>query len=160
MKRPIKDFYYLGVAEAVSRRSTCLKRNYGAIIVNNDEIVSTGYNGNPRHLFNCCDIGECNRINKPHNSGDYSDCYSVHAEQNAIISAARKDMIGGTLYLYGEDRVYDPRVKDNVNIIINQPEPCPICMRMILNAGIERIVTYADSIKENVMIKTLNEKEW
>lgn len=101
MERISKDNYYVGIARAVSERSTCLKRHYGCVIVNNDEIIATGYNGNPRGLMNCCDFGYCNRLNKPHNSGDYSDCHSVHAEQNAMLSAARRDMIGATMYLYG-----------------------------------------------------------
>ena len=130
MKRPTKDEYYLGIAKAVSKRSTCLKRQYGAVIVNNDEIIATGYNGNPRGLTNCIDLGYCNRMDKPHNSGDYSDCHSVHAEQNAMLSAARRDMIGATLYLYGEENGKD--------IIA---EPCPICKRMIANAGIAHIVS-------------------
>ena len=130
--RPDKDKYYLLIAVAVSKRSTCLRRQYGAVIVKNDEIIATGYNGAPRGEDNCCDIGECKRMNAPHNSGDYSDCHSVHAEQNAIISAARRDMIGATLYLVGFE---DDR-------IISEAEPCPICMRMIHNAGIARIVTH------------------
>ena len=97
MDRISKDKYYLGIARAVSKRSTCLKRHYGCVIVKNGEVISTGYNGNPRGQENCCDRGTCNRLMKPHNSGDYSDCYSVHAEQNAMLSAARKDMIGSTL---------------------------------------------------------------
>lgn len=128
-KRPSKDEYYLGIAKSVSMRSTCIKRQYGAVIVNNDEIIATGYNGNPRGDFNCLDLGKCSRLNKPHNSGDYSDCNSVHAEQNAMISASRKDMIGGTIYLYGRE--------DSKQI---NAEPCPICKRMIQNAGIVNIV--------------------
>ena len=129
-RRPSKDMYYLGIAKAVSKRSTCLKRQYGAVIVNNDEIISTGYNGNPRGLNNCIDLGFCSRLDKPHNSGDYSDCGSVHAEQNAMLSASRKDMLGATLYLYGEE--------DGKSIIA---EPCPICQRMIINAGIKHVVS-------------------
>ena len=129
--RLTKDEYYIGIAQAVSKRSTCLKRHYGAVIVNKDEIISTGYNGNPRGYFNCIDRGKCDRLLIPHNSGDYSDCYSVHAEQNAIISAARKDMIDGTLYLYGEDVEYDVDEKGNINgnyttRTIENIEPCPI----------------------------------
>lgn len=128
-KRLSKDNYYLAIASSVSTRSTCIKRQYGAVIVNNDEIIATGYNGNPRGDFNCLDVGKCSRLDKPHNSGDYSDCNSVHAEQNAMISAARRDMIGGTLYLFGSE---------NGRMI--KAEPCPICKRMIQNAGIARVV--------------------
>lgn len=134
MKRISKDEYYLGIARAVSKRSTCLKRHYGCVIVKNGEVISTGYNGNPRGRENCCDRGTCNRMMKPHNSGDYSDCYSVHAEQNAMLSAARKDMIGSTLYLVCEECI------DDQCIDIPYCEPCPICKRMISNAGINRVV--------------------
>ena len=138
MNRISKDNYYVGIARAVSERSTCLKRHYGCVIVNNDEIIATGYNGNPRGLMNCCDLGYCNRLNKPHNSGDYSDCHSVHAEQNAMLSAARRDMIGATMYLYCEE----VEISDNYerHILIESPTPCPICERMIINAGIKYIV--------------------
>lgn len=136
MERISKDNYYVGIARAVSERSTCLKRHYGCVIVKNDEIIATGYNGNPRGLMNCCDLGYCNRLNKPHNSGDYSDCHSVHAEQNAMLSAARRDMIGATMYLYGED--FDTWCDEWTKI--ENPEPCPICERMIINAGIKYIV--------------------
>lgn len=135
--RPSKDQYYLDIASVVSERSTCLKRQYGCVIVNNDEIIATGYNGNPRGEKNCCDIGKCNRMNRPHNSGDYSDCHSVHAEQNAMLSAARKDMIGATMYIAGFEPI---PFSENVKAI-NPCEPCPICERMIRNAGIKKIVT-------------------
>lgn len=124
------DDYYLNIAKAVSKRSSCLRRQYGAVIVNNKEIISTGYNGSPRGEVNCCDIKKCMREGKEHNCGDYSECKSVHAEQNAIISASRREMLGADLYLYGEE---------NGESI--QCNPCPICMRMIKNAGISRIIT-------------------
>lgn len=133
--RPTKDKYYLDIALAVSKRSTCLRRHYGAVIVNNDVIVSTGYNGSPRGEFNCCDIGECKRMNMPHNSGDYSLCTSVHAEQNAIISAGMEELIGATIYLAGEEVIDDKYVE------LDECEPCPICLRMIKNSQIKRIVT-------------------
>lgn len=126
---PIDD-YYLNIAQAVSKRSSCLKRQYGCVIVNNREIIATGYNGSPRDTPNCCDKGYCKRLNVPHNSGQYDECDSVHAEQNALISASRRDMIGATLYLHGEE---------NGHVI--DSEPCPICKRMIQNAGIKRIIT-------------------
>lgn len=96
-----RDAYYLGIAKAVSKRSTCLRRQYGAVIVCNDEIVSTGYNGSPRGEVNCCDVGICHRVNREHNDGNYAICPAVHAEQNAIISASRVELFGSTLYLYG-----------------------------------------------------------
>lgn len=136
-QRLSKDEYYINIAKAVSKRSTCLKRQYGAVIINNDEIVSTGYNGSPRGEVNCCDTGACKRLSKPNNSGDYSDCHSVHAEQNAIISASRKEMIGATLYLYGEEN--GKAIEDCV--------PCPICSRMIKNSGIVRVAGIKGEIK-------------
>ena len=140
-----KDEYYLNIALAVSKRSTCLKRHYGCVIVNNDEIIATGYNGSPRGELNCCECGKCKRINKPHNTGDYSDGHSVHAEQNAMLSASRKDMIGATMYLVGEEDdcpweglPYWVEVKD--------ASPCPICARMIKNAGIETVINRSGNL--------------
>lgn len=130
-----KEKYYMGVAKAVSARSTCLRRKYGAVIVNNDEIVSTGYNGSPRGEPNCCDNGYCKRIGHAHNDGNYSECPAVHAEQNAISSASRDKMIGATLYLYG----YDCELKKDIHA-----EPCPICTRMIKNSGIHNVVGWTD----------------
>ena len=140
IKRMNKDEYYLGIALAVSKRSTCLKRHYGCVIVKGDEIISTGYNGSPRGESNCCDCGECKRMDTPHNTGDYSDCHSVHAEQNAMLSAARKDMIGATMYLAGEERKWSDVNQSYFDWKgIKQAEPCPICARMILNAGIKNV---------------------
>ena len=133
--RMSKTEYYLEIALAVSKRSTCLKRRYGAVIVNNDEIVSTGYNGNPRGEENCRDRGTCQRMNLPSNSGNYNDCFSVHAEQNAMISARRKDMLGAVIYLAGE------KSEDGNWVEIEDAEPCPICFRMIKNSGIKKIVS-------------------
>ena len=132
--RMSKDAYYLEIAKTIAKRSTCLRRNYGAVIVNADRIVSTGYNGAPRGDENCCDRGTCPRIEKQiaHNSGDYSDCCSVHAEQNAIIHGTFSDMQGATLYLSGFD--YDSGT-------LIEAKPCPICSRMIRNAGITRVVS-------------------
>lgn len=125
-----KTEYYLNIAKAVSMRSTCLRRQYGAVIVKDDEIVRTGYNGSPRGEANCCDTGECYREanNIPHGE-QYEKCVAVHAEANAIISAARKDMIGATLYLYGRE--------GNKEI---KAEPCLMCQRLIQNAGIDRVI--------------------
>ena len=133
-----KDEYYLGIAKAVAMRSTCLRRQYGAVIVKNDEIVSTGYNGSPRDELNCCDAEYCWRDsnNVPHGER-YEMCKSVHAEQNAIISASRRDMIGSTLYLAGIE---------NGKVIT--AVPCDICRRMIVNAGINNVVcTTAEEIQ-------------
>jgi dCMP deaminase len=128
--RPTHKEYYLDIAKAVSKRSTCLRRQYGAVIVNNDEIIATGYNGAPRGQENCCDIGSCNRTDCRHNDGNYGNCRSVHAEMNAIISASRAEMLGSTLYLAGFE---------NGKAIA--AEPCPICKRLIINAGIKEVIT-------------------
>lgn len=132
--RKSKADYYLGIAKAVSERGTCLRRDYGAVIVKNDEIIATGYNGAPRGEPNCCDLQVCHRAenNIPHGQ-QYELCRSVHAEMNAIISASRKDMMGSTLYLYGYDHEAHKDIQD--------PEPCTICQRLIKNAGIYNVVT-------------------
>lgn len=132
MNRISKDEYYLGIAKSVSMRATCLRRNYGAVIVNNDEIVSTGYNGACRGEKSCLDEGRCKRdeLNIPKGER-YELCRSVHAEQNAIISASRRDMIGATIYIYGID-VKTGEMAD--------PSPCLLCRRFIKNAGIVRCV--------------------
>ena len=145
MKRISKDEYYLGIALAVCKRSTCLKRRYGCVIVKNDEIIATGYNGSPRGQVNCCDTDECKRMSVPHNSGDYSDCHSVHAEQNAMLSADRQKMIGATLYLTCEE--LGKTIINTTSVIeIRNATPCPICMRMIMNAGIVRVVNRGGEI--------------
>ena len=133
MERVDKDNYYLKLALDISSRGTCLRRNYGAVIVNNDEVIATGYTGAPRGRFNCCEIGKCTReeLNIP--SGQrYELCRSVHAEQNAIISASRKDMIGATMYVAGyEVKTCEPTVGT---------DSCAMCKRVIINAGIKRVV--------------------
>ena len=145
-KRISKDNYYLNIAKAVAQRSTCLKRHYGAVIVKNDEIIATGYNGAARGDKNCCDMFDvCPRQNKAHNSGDYSDCPAVHAEQNAMLSASRQEMLGSTLYLYGEEANHQTPVP------IDDCTPCPICSRMIHNAGIHRIIV----LKHNLPTETI-----
>lgn len=132
MERVSKDLYYLGIAEQVAQRSTCLRRRYGAVIVNNDEIVSTGYNGAPRGEVNCIDCGYCEREANNIPKGErYERCRSVHGEMNAIISAARREMVGGTIYIVG--------IEANDGSYAN-PAPCLICRRLIVNAGITRCV--------------------
>ena len=140
MQRISKDEYYLGIALAVSKRSSCLKRHYGCIIVKNDEIIATGYNGSPRNETNCCDLGYCKRLNEPHNSRNYANCSAVHAEQNAMLAASRRDMIGATLYLAGEELINTSTTGDYKYATMQTCEPCPICKRMIINAGIKHIV--------------------
>ena len=150
-ERISKDEYYLNIALAVSKRSTCLKRRYGAVIVKNDEIIATGYNGSPRGEENCCNKCICYRIDMPHNTGDYSQCKSVHAEQNALISASRNEMIGATLYLAGEEDDCPWEGLSNW-IEVKDATPCPICKRMIKNAGIKNIIV-RDNKNEEVVVK-------
>lgn len=125
--------YYLDIAEATLERGTCLRRNFGAILVKNDEIISTGYVGSPRGRKNCSDLKYCTRerLNVPRGER-YELCRSVHAEQNAIISAPRKDMIDSTLYLVGKNYNDDKYVEN--------ARPCALCKRMIINAGIKEVV--------------------
>ena len=133
MERVSKDNYYLDIAESVLERGTCLRKKYGAIIVKNDEIISTGYVGAPRGRNNCSDLGYCMRekLNIPRGER-YEMCRSVHAEQNAIISASRRDMIGSTLYLVG--------IEVKTNKYVKDARPCMFCKRMIINAGIEKVI--------------------
>jgi len=129
--------YYLDIAETAISRGTCLRRNFGAIIVKNDQIISTGYTGAPRGRKNCCDCGECIREKLNLRRGErYELCRSVHAEANCIISAARNDMIGSTLFLVGKEAVSGDYVK-NAN-------SCAMCQRLIINAGIEKVVVRDD----------------
>ncbi len=132
MKRRDKHNYYLDIAETVLERGTCLRRNYGAIIVKNDEIISTGYTGAPRGRKNCCDIGYCIRkeLNIPRGQ-NYEKCRSVHAEANCIISASRRNMLSSTIYLVGKN--IDGEYVKNAN-------SCTMCKRMIINAGIEKVI--------------------
>jgi dCMP deaminase len=131
--RKDKNNYYLDIADTVLIRGTCLRRNYGAIIVKNDEIISSGYSGAPRGRKNCSDIGNCQReiMNVPRGT-HYELCRSVHSEANAIISAPRRDMIDSVLYLVGRDAVTKEFVK-NAN-------PCAMCKRLIINAGIAKVI--------------------
>ena len=133
MERISKENYYLDIAETVLERATCLRRVYGAIIVKNDEIISTGYNGAPRGRANCVDMGYCSReaMNVPRGER-YELCRSVPAEANAIISASRRDMVGGTIYLVGRNAATGELLPDATS--------CLMCRRMVINAGLERVV--------------------
>lgn len=139
-KRIDKNNYYLDIAESVLERGTCLRRLFGTVIVKNDEIISTGYVGAPRKRKNCTDLGYCMRekLNIPRGER-YEMCRSVHAEQNAIISASRKDMIDSTLYLVG--------IEVKTGDYVEHAMPCMFCKRMIINSGIKKIVI-RDSKKE------------
>ena len=144
-----KENYYLDIADSVLERSTCLRRKYGAIIVLNDEIISTGYNGAPRGRKNCTDLGVCAREEMKIPSGQrYELCRSVHAEANAIISASRRDMIGAYLYLTGRD--------SKTNEVLPESACCAMCKKMIINAGISKVI----SRKNDNTINVIDVSEW
>ena len=133
MERVSKRNYYLDIAQTVLERATCLRRVYGAIIVKNDEIISTGYNGAPRGRKNCVDLGYCTREQLKVPRGErYELCRSVHAEANAIISAQRRDMVVASIYLVGRDA--------RSGELLHDATSCPMCRRMIINAGLDEVV--------------------
>ncbi len=123
---------YLNVAETFAYRSTCIKRKYGAVIVKDDVVISTGYNGSPRGYENCCDIGECPRIKLDMHQGEgYGICRAVHAEQNALLNCNHEQTKGASLYLAGVNP------DDNS---VHKAKPCPLCARLIIQAGIENVI--------------------
>ncbi len=133
MERVSKENYYLDIAQTVATRSTCLRKSFGAIIVKNDTIISTGYNGAPRGRLNCSDIGKCIRDELKIPRGErYELCRSVHAEANAIIAASRENMLGSTLYM----ACLDPKTGK----IVPNTCSCAMCKKLILNAGIDRVI--------------------
>lgn len=139
MKRIDKINYYLDLAEIVLQRCTCLRRHYGAVIVKNDEVISTGYVGAPRGRANCTDLGDCIREKMQISRGErYELCRSVHAEANAIICASRNEMLGSELFLVGKDVKTGEYVK-NAN-------SCAMCKRLIINAGIEKVFIRDDKM--------------
>lgn len=149
MARRDKYNYYLDIAQTVAERGTCLRRNYGAIIVKNDEIVSTGYVGAPRGRANCNEIGKCIRTELGIPRGErYEMCRSVHAEANAIISAARRDVIDGTMYLVG--------IEADTGEIVADSCCCSMCKRMVINAGIKQVVI-RDTADE---YRVINVSDW
>ncbi|MCX6580102.1 MAG: dCMP deaminase family protein [Candidatus Aminicenantes bacterium] len=154
--RPEKDQYYLDIARVVATRSTCLKVLIGAIIVNEDQIIATGYVGAPRKTKSSLEHGFCLRkkLNIP-SGQQYELCRSVHAEQNAVINAARAgvSLLGGNMYIYGE-------TKDSGKVI--NAFPCFICKKMIINAGLNRIIVSIKDTQQGYMIFTVDEwiKQW
>ena len=146
--RTCKENYYLDIAETVLERGTCLRRNYGAVIVKNDVIVSTGYAGAPRGRQNCTDLGACNRNKHNVPRGErYEMCRSVHAEANAIIAADREQMLGATLYLTGHGETGE---------LLEDAYPCSMCQRLIINAGISRVICRVTPEKYLV----INVRDW
>lgn len=151
-ERVSKEDTYLNCAEVFAYRSTCLKRKYGAVIVKNDAVLSTGYNGSPRGTENCCDRGECPRISLGLHQGEgYGMCRAVHAEANALLNCSREQTVGADLYLTGVNP------SDGS---VHKAKPCPLCARMIIQAGI-RNVYLRQSDTPNDYIKMPAEKlEW
>lgn len=150
-KRVDKTNYYLDIAEVVAKRGTCLRKNFGCIIVKNDEIISTGYTGAPRGRKNCIDLGYCTKKEKfpDIHHGGYDACRSVHAEQNAMLSAPRKDMIGSIMYLVGirmDNGEYEPGANS-----------CQMCRKMIINAGIEKLIVRGQKKGEYLIVDV---EEW
>ena len=138
MARRDKINYYLDLAEVVAERGTCLRRNYGAVIVKNDEVVSSGYVGAPRGRQNCSDLGVCVREKLMIPRGErYELCRSVHAEANAIISASRSETVGATIFLTGKDA--------KTGEYIANSNCCSMCKRMVINAGIETVYVRDDA---------------
>jgi len=130
--RPNKREYYLEIARTVAKRSTCLRRQYGAVIVVNDRIVATGYNGSPRGADNCCDLGTCRREDLGVAQGErYELCEAIHAEMNACLHAGRDACVGGTLYLAGWQD----------GEVLEKPEPCSMCERVIKQMGIAGVIS-------------------
>lgn len=145
MERTDKFNYYLDIAETVLERGTCLRRNFGAIIVKDDTIVSTGYTGAPRGRCNCSDLGTCRREQLGIPRGErYELCRSVHAEANAIIAADRSKMLGSTLYLVGRDM--------KSGELVESASSCAMCKRLIINAGIERVVVRNTATKYTITL--------
>jgi len=136
-ERITKPNYYLDIAQTVCKRSTCLRKKYGAIIVKNDAIVSTGYNGAPRGRVNCTTLGRCMREELGIPRGErYEMCRSLHAEMNAIINSSREQMMGATMYIAGEDSKTGEMIPDISS--------CMMCKRVIINSGIEKVVFRVD----------------
>ena len=133
MKRRDKINYYLDIAEAVSERSTCLRKRWGTVIVNHDEIIATGYNGAPRGRKNCSELGYCRKkkIFPDTRHAGYDACRGVHSEQNALVSAARRDMIDADLYLVA--------IRCDTNDYEEGPNSCMLCRKLIINSGIRRV---------------------
>ena len=143
---------YLNCAEVFAYRSTCLKRKYGAVIVKDDVVISTGYNGAPRGFDNCCDLGTCPRMDRNMHQGEgYGICRAIHAEMNALLNCSRQQTIGADLYLTG----INP--KDNS---IHEAKPCPMCARMIIQAGINSVYLRVGEGPENYVVIPARELKW
>lgn len=150
--RVSKTDTYLNCAEIFAYRSTCLKRKYGAVIVKDDVVISTGYNGSPRDFENCCEIGACPRMEKDMHQGEgYGICRAVHAEMNALLNCSRQQTIGADLYLAG----INP--SDNS---VHKAKPCPVCARQIIQAGINNVYLRVGDGADNYIVIPAKELKW
>jgi len=151
-KRISKADTYLNCAEVFAYRSTCLKRKYGAVIVKDDAVISTGYNGAPRGFDNCCDIGFCPRMERNMHQGEgYGICRAVHAEANALLNCSRQQTLDADLYLTGVNP------EDNS---IHRAKPCPLCARMIIQAGIRNVYMRVSDAENGYVVLPASELEW
>lgn len=151
-KRVSKIDTYLNCAEVFAYRSTCIKRKYGAVIVKDDAVISTGYNGAPRGEENCCDIGKCPRIDRDlHQGQGYEMCRAVHAEANALLNCSREQTIDADLFLAGVNP------KDNS---VHKAKPCPLCARMIIQAGIKNVYLRVGSGPDEYVKVNAKELTW
>lgn len=149
MNRISKHDYYLGLAKEVAQRSTCIRNKYGAVLVKNDRVISTGYNGSPRGTVNCCDIGKCIRIEQSIPSGTrYETCRAVHAEANALLNANPVDRIDSTLYLYG---VNISNESANISAQRSFMECCSMCKRLIINCQVKQVINYNSDNSINII---------
>jgi len=143
---------YLNVAETFAYRSTCIKRKYGAVVVKDDTVISTGYNGSPRGYDNCCDLGKCPRIELDmHQEEGYGICRAIHAEQNVLLNCSREQTIGADLYLAGVNPV------DNT---VHKAKPCPLCARLIIQAGIANVILRIGEKEDEYLQIPAKELKW
>lgn len=143
---------YLNVAETFAYRSTCIKRKYGAVVVKDDTVISTGYNGSPRGYDNCCDLGICPRIELDMHQGEgYGICRAIHAEQNALLNCSREQTIGADLYLAGVNPA------DNT---VHKAKPCPLCARLIIQAGIANVILRIGEKEDEYLLIPANKLKW
>ena len=151
-KRISKIDTYLNCAEVFAYRSTCIKRKYGAVIVKDDVVISTGYNGAPRGFENCSDLGECPRIERNMHQGEgYGICRAIHAEANALLNCSRLQTMDADLYLVGVNP------EDNS---IHKAKPCPLCARSIIQAGIKNVYMRVGDGEENYVVVAAKDLEW
>ena len=143
---------YLNVAETFAYRSTCIKRKYGAVVVKDDTVISTGYNGSPRGYDSCCDLGKCPRIELDMHQGEgYGICRAIHAEQNALLNCSREQTVGADLYLAGVNPA---------NNTVHKAKPCPLCARLIIQAGIANVILRIGEKEDDYLLISAKDLKW